>query len=41
MAALQEKIQQGADKAEILKQLEIVKKRQEVLDKAVQSSRKA
>ena len=41
MAALQDKIQQGADKTEIMKQLEIVKKRQEVLDKAVQSSRKA
>lgn len=41
MAALQDKIQHGADKAEILKQLDIVKKRQEVLDKAVQSSRKA
>ena len=41
IAALREKIQQSADKAEILKQLELVRKRQEVLDKAVQSTRKA
>jgi methyl-accepting chemotaxis protein len=41
MAVLQEKIQQGADKAEILKQIQLVKKRQETLDKAVRSSRKA
>jgi methyl-accepting chemotaxis protein len=40
MATLQEKIQQGADKSEILQQIQIVKKRQETLDKAVQSSRK-
>ncbi len=41
MATLQEKVQQGADKTEILRQLEIVRKRQEVLDKAVQACRKA
>jgi hypothetical protein len=40
IAALQEKIQGGADKAEILKQFEVVRKRQELLEKAVQSSRK-
>ncbi len=41
LAVLQEKIQQGADKAEIQKQLEAVRKRQELLNKAVQSLRKA
>jgi methyl-accepting chemotaxis protein len=41
ITALQEKIQQGADKSEIQKQIEIVRKKQELLDKAVQACRKA
>ncbi len=41
LAALREKIEQGADKAEIQKQLDIVRNRQELLDKAVRSFRKA
>ncbi len=41
LAVLREKVQQGADKAEIQKQLEIVRGRQEALDKAVRTLRKA
>ncbi len=41
LTVLREKIQQGADKAEIQKQFDIVRNRQELLDKAVRSFRKA
>ncbi len=41
LAALQEKIRQGADKAEIQKQLETIRNKQELLDKAIRSLRKA
>ncbi len=37
IAALQEKLQQGADRTEIQKEFETIRKKQEVLDKAVQS----
>jgi methyl-accepting chemotaxis protein len=38
LAALQEGVQRGADKSEIQKHLEAVRKRQDLLDKAVKSS---
>jgi hypothetical protein len=38
--ALQEKIRQGADSAEIQKQLDSVSKKQDLLDKAIKSYRK-
>jgi methyl-accepting chemotaxis protein len=38
--ALQEKVRQGADRAEIEKQMESVRKKQEALDKAIKSFRK-
>jgi len=41
IAVLREKIQQNGDRSEIQKQLEIVQKRRELLDKALQLSRKA
>ncbi len=41
LAILREKIQQGADKADIQKQLEIVSSKQELLDRAVRSFRKS
>ncbi len=41
LTILREKVQQGADRAEIQKQLDIVRNRQEELDKAVRSFRKA
>jgi len=41
LAVLREKVQQGVEKSEILKQLEIVRSRQEALDKAVRTIKKA
>ncbi len=37
IAALEEKLQQGADRAELQKEIESIRKKQEALDKALQS----